>query len=92
MTLQRCDPRMRLRLWINGSLASETWFGTGNEDHAATTDRLLGQCAELIEAQPGCAWLAEVFDPSKPAGCAYERFAHMPGSKLLVLIGDDEPA
>jgi hypothetical protein len=87
MSLGCFDPRIRLRLWINGDLATETWIDTSSDTHAAITDRLLDECAQLIEAQPGCVWMAEIYDPSEPADRAYQRFAHVPGEVNVLVTG-----
>ena len=70
------DPRLRLRLYIDGALADEVWIDStsplaqemiaeAQADHqaraAAATDR-------------GQLWMVEIYDPAQPDPQAYIRF------------------
>lgn len=66
---------LRLRLWIGGKLADETWITQGPGGLAAseaTAARHGSACVAADEA--GVAWLLEVFDPDAPEDSAYLRF------------------
>jgi hypothetical protein len=82
--------RLRLRVWVDGELADETWL-PGDVPHAGKDaghrHRALTEAADAA----GKLWLVELFDPSEPETTAYMRYGtDRRGMVLpLLLLGDD---
>lgn len=69
------DPRLRLRLFVGGQLADETWIDADAPDAndlITAVMRLHQEAAEAAQAA-GTPWMIEAFDPEAPVGSAYVR-------------------
>jgi hypothetical protein len=69
------DSRLRLRLFIGGTMADEHWIDATDPkagDLAEATSQLHAAACDEADRQ-GQLWLIEVYDPSAPPGAAYLR-------------------
>ena len=74
------DPRLRLRLYIDGAVFDEVWIDVSHADAQLRMDAaqhrhlaLTGQAADR-----GQRWMVEVYDPARPEAEAYMRFGTDP--------------
>lgn len=70
------DPRMRLRFYVDGTLADETWVDITSPAYRAqiTAVRLRHETLAAAADATGKVWLAELYDPDQPDETAYIRF------------------
>lgn len=70
------DPRLRLRVWIDGRLAAETWLDVSSPDVERVADAATDSHSALVQRadRDGRRWLVEVYDPARPEREAYARF------------------
>lgn len=62
------DPRLRLRLYVDGELADETWLDATDQsadDITTATARMHASACQAAEAA-GLEWRIEVYDPEAP--------------------------
>lgn len=74
------DPRLRFRLWINGTLVDEAVLDTSEPDAEEHVDKIRARHEAIADAadQDGHRWLVEVYDPALPDDRAYLRFGTDP--------------
>lgn len=70
------DPRLRIRLYVDGQLADEVWIDARDPGHHAQTDAAQDRHMALAAAahRAGQSWCMEAFDPAEPPHRAYIRF------------------
>lgn len=70
------NPRLRLRVWVEGELIEETWVDTSGPDRERLTDAASQRHKALTDRadREGRRWLVETFDPALPEEQAYVRF------------------
>jgi hypothetical protein len=78
------DPRLRLRLYIDGIVLDQVWIDTTSptaQQQIDSTQRRHAALADKADAR-GERWMAEVYDPAAPADNAYLRFGTDPDGMI----------
>ena len=73
----RRDSRLRLRLYVDGQLADETWLDVRDREQAtiqSAITTLVYRAATDAADERGVPWLVEVHDPDEHAPAPYLRF------------------
>lgn len=70
------DPRLRFRIYIDATLADQTWIDASNPDAQRITTKLQHKHHRMARTaeQAGQAWLIEIYNPAMPDDQAYLRF------------------
>ena len=69
------DPRLRLRVFVDGYMAAEVWIDSSDPDARQVMTAVQHQHQVIVQAAhiAGLPWMLEVYDPELPEGCAYLR-------------------